>query len=70
MVIWLYSNMSNLCYLSLIDFVAQMLVYSLGMTLYWSVDFHLPQNQVGSPDGCLQVVFFLTPITIIYLLSL
>lgn len=23
-----------------------MLVYSLGMTLYWSVDFHLPQNQV------------------------
>ncbi|XP_057703939.1 tyrosine-protein phosphatase non-receptor type 13 isoform X2 [Corythoichthys intestinalis] len=22
-----------------------MLVYSLGMTLYWSVDFHLPQNQ-------------------------
>lgn len=25
----------------------QMLVYSLGMTLYWSVDFHLPQNQVG-----------------------
>uniref|UniRef100_A0A3B4B6M0 KIND domain-containing protein n=1 Tax=Periophthalmus magnuspinnatus TaxID=409849 RepID=A0A3B4B6M0_9GOBI len=23
----------------------QMLVYSLGMTLYWSVDFHLPQNQ-------------------------
>lgn len=26
-----------------------MLVYSLGMTLYWSVDFHLPQNQVGAP---------------------
>ncbi|XP_069573989.1 tyrosine-protein phosphatase non-receptor type 13 [Brachyistius frenatus] len=23
----------------------RMLVYSLGMTLYWSVDFHLPQNQ-------------------------
>uniref|UniRef100_A0A3Q3EAE2 KIND domain-containing protein n=1 Tax=Hippocampus comes TaxID=109280 RepID=A0A3Q3EAE2_HIPCM len=23
----------------------QMLVYSLGMTLYWAVDFHLPQNQ-------------------------
>lgn len=28
----------------------QMLVYSLGMTLYWSVDFHLPQNQVGCPS--------------------
>uniref|UniRef100_A0A4W6C864 FERM and PDZ domain containing 2 n=1 Tax=Lates calcarifer TaxID=8187 RepID=A0A4W6C864_LATCA len=28
-----------------VHFVAQMLVYSLGMTLYWSVDFHLPQNQ-------------------------
>lgn len=27
-----------------------MLVYSLGMTLYWSVDFHLPQNQVGRPS--------------------
>ncbi|KAF3842129.1 hypothetical protein F7725_024080 [Dissostichus mawsoni] len=27
--------------------VERMLVYSLGMTLYWSVDFHLPQNQVG-----------------------
>ncbi|KAJ4948878.1 hypothetical protein JOQ06_020401 [Pogonophryne albipinna] len=25
--------------------VERMLVYSLGMTLYWSVDFHLPQNQ-------------------------
>ncbi|XP_067092678.1 tyrosine-protein phosphatase non-receptor type 13 [Osmerus mordax] len=23
----------------------KMLVYSLGMTLYWSVDYHLPQNQ-------------------------
>uniref|UniRef100_A0A3Q2DNU1 FERM and PDZ domain containing 2 n=1 Tax=Cyprinodon variegatus TaxID=28743 RepID=A0A3Q2DNU1_CYPVA len=27
------------------DFATQMLVYSLGMTLYWSVDFQLPQNQ-------------------------
>ncbi|KAF3708267.1 FERM and PDZ domain-containing protein 2 [Channa argus] len=25
--------------------IERMLVYSLGMTLYWSVDFHLPQNQ-------------------------
>nr|XP_057910158.1 tyrosine-protein phosphatase non-receptor type 13 isoform X1 [Doryrhamphus excisus] len=25
--------------------VERMLVYSLGMTLYWSVDFHLPPNQ-------------------------
>uniref|UniRef100_A0AAZ3PZU4 KIND domain-containing protein n=1 Tax=Oncorhynchus tshawytscha TaxID=74940 RepID=A0AAZ3PZU4_ONCTS len=25
--------------------VEKMLVYSLGMTLYWSVDYHLPQNQ-------------------------
>uniref|UniRef100_A0A673WNU0 KIND domain-containing protein n=1 Tax=Salmo trutta TaxID=8032 RepID=A0A673WNU0_SALTR len=30
------SNLSVFC---------QMLVYSLGMTLYWSVDYHLPQNQ-------------------------
>uniref|UniRef100_A0A8C1Y5Z6 KIND domain-containing protein n=1 Tax=Cyprinus carpio TaxID=7962 RepID=A0A8C1Y5Z6_CYPCA len=26
----------------------QMAVYSLGMTLYWTVDYHLPQNQVSS----------------------
>ncbi len=26
----------------------QMVVYSLGMTLYWCVDYHLPQNQVLS----------------------
>lgn len=33
-----------------------MLVYSLGMTLYWSVDFQLSQNQVGAPDAnCLKV---------------
>ncbi|AWP14045.1 putative tyrosine-protein phosphatase non-receptor type 13 [Scophthalmus maximus] len=25
--------------------IERVLVYSLGMTLYWSVDFHLPQNQ-------------------------
>lgn len=25
----------------------QIIVYSLGMTLYWSVDYHLPQNQVS-----------------------
>uniref|UniRef100_A0A3B1K684 KIND domain-containing protein n=1 Tax=Astyanax mexicanus TaxID=7994 RepID=A0A3B1K684_ASTMX len=25
--------------------VEKMIVYSLGMTLYWSVDYHLPQNQ-------------------------
>ncbi|XP_030235558.1 tyrosine-protein phosphatase non-receptor type 13 [Gadus morhua] len=25
--------------------IERMLVYSLGMTLYWSVDYHLPQNQ-------------------------
>nr|XP_046215022.1 FERM and PDZ domain-containing protein 2-like isoform X2 [Oncorhynchus gorbuscha] len=25
--------------------IEKMLVYSLGMTLYWSVDYHLPQNQ-------------------------
>uniref|UniRef100_A0A3Q0T442 KIND domain-containing protein n=1 Tax=Amphilophus citrinellus TaxID=61819 RepID=A0A3Q0T442_AMPCI len=30
---------------NLVFSVVQMLVYSLGMTLYWSVDFHLPQNQ-------------------------
>uniref|UniRef100_A0A672ZVM9 FERM and PDZ domain containing 2 n=1 Tax=Sphaeramia orbicularis TaxID=375764 RepID=A0A672ZVM9_9TELE len=28
-----------------ISYKGKMLVYSLGMTLYWSVDFHLPQNQ-------------------------
>lgn len=28
-----------------------MLVYSLGMTLYWAVDFQLPQNQVV-PQSC------------------
>lgn len=39
-------------------FVVQMLVYSLGMTLYWAVDFQLPQNQVvpqrccASSQGC------------------
>uniref|UniRef100_A0A3Q1JIE4 KIND domain-containing protein n=1 Tax=Anabas testudineus TaxID=64144 RepID=A0A3Q1JIE4_ANATE len=38
-------NISNLSCPSLVHFVTQMLVYSLGMTLYWSVDFHLPQNQ-------------------------
>eukprot|EP00063_Salmo_salar_P079194 XP_014054029.1 PREDICTED: LOW QUALITY PROTEIN: FERM and PDZ domain-containing protein 2 [Salmo salar] len=27
------------------DVMEKMLVYSLGMTLYWSVDYHLPQNQ-------------------------
>lgn len=26
-----------------------MVVYSLGMTLYWCVDYHLPQNQVHFP---------------------
>ena len=26
----------------------QMVVYSLGMTLYWCIDYHLPQNQVLS----------------------
>lgn len=43
-----YSSISDLSCCWFI--VAQMLVYSLGMTLYWSVDFHLPQNQVGTPD--------------------
>lgn len=34
-----------------------MLVYSLGMTLYWAVDFQLPQNQVvpQSPPPGLQI---------------
>uniref|UniRef100_A0A671LYG7 KIND domain-containing protein n=1 Tax=Sinocyclocheilus anshuiensis TaxID=1608454 RepID=A0A671LYG7_9TELE len=27
------------------SFRRQMVVYSLGMTLYWTVDYHLPQNQ-------------------------
>ncbi|KAK0135607.1 FERM and PDZ domain-containing protein 2 [Merluccius polli] len=27
--------------------IERMLVYSLGMTLYWSVDYHLPQNQLS-----------------------
>ncbi|KAF5910209.1 tyrosine-protein phosphatase non-receptor type 13-like isoform X1 [Clarias magur] len=27
----------------------KMIVYSLGMTLYWSVDYHIPQNQVDQP---------------------
>uniref|UniRef100_A0A672IUA9 KIND domain-containing protein n=1 Tax=Salarias fasciatus TaxID=181472 RepID=A0A672IUA9_SALFA len=32
--------------LHLLHFVCpQMVVYSLGMTLYWCVDYHLPQNQ-------------------------
>lgn len=34
-----------------------MLVYSLGMTLYWSVDFHLPPNQVGAPESTLSAMF-------------
>lgn len=34
---------------------SQMVVYSLGMTLYWCVDYHLPQNQVRS------VLFGLVP---------
>uniref|UniRef100_A0A4W4DVW3 KIND domain-containing protein n=1 Tax=Electrophorus electricus TaxID=8005 RepID=A0A4W4DVW3_ELEEL len=39
----------ELAYVSLrtqdISLSFQMIVYSLGMTLYWSVDYHLPQNQ-------------------------
>lgn len=33
-------------FLLLCHYSFQMTVYSLGMTLYWSVDYHLPQNQV------------------------
>lgn len=40
-----------------------MLVYSLGMTLYWSVDFHLPQNQVRAPDKK-AAHFFISAITL------
>lgn len=29
-------------------FYFQMVMYSLGMTFYWCVDYHLPQNQVPS----------------------
>lgn len=29
----------------------QMVVYSLGMTLYWCVDYHVPQNQVFTPSS-------------------
>uniref|UniRef100_A0A8C7QR12 KIND domain-containing protein n=1 Tax=Oncorhynchus mykiss TaxID=8022 RepID=A0A8C7QR12_ONCMY len=36
--------LQGLSHSNLSDFY-QMLVYSLGMTLYWSVDYHLPQNQ-------------------------
>lgn len=43
----------------LMDSLLQMLVYSLGMTLYWSVDFHLPQNQVGVRDKAL--IFYSVP---------
>lgn len=37
----------------------QMVVYSLGMTLYWCVDYHLPQNQVRSAIFHLELVPFL-----------
>ncbi|XP_042184045.1 tyrosine-protein phosphatase non-receptor type 13-like [Oncorhynchus tshawytscha] len=33
------------CASSTKDVMEKMLVYSLGMTLYWSVNYHLPQNQ-------------------------
>lgn len=47
-------------------------VYSLGMTLYWSAGFHVPQNQVCKQDtqslarSCLWIelaIFFRTGIT-------
>ncbi|KAK7148451.1 hypothetical protein R3I93_012700 [Phoxinus phoxinus] len=31
----------------------KIIVYSLGMTLYWSVDYHLPQNQLSDSLNCL-----------------
>lgn len=40
MNIWWIISFSSPC--------LQMVVYSLGMTLYWCVDYHLPQNQVRS----------------------
>lgn len=55
--------------LLIIYFLAQMLVYSLGMTLYWSVDFHLPQNQVGTADMKLLYFVPLKKMTCIVLIS-
>lgn len=46
------------CPISYWMILLQMLVYSLGMTLYWSVDFHLPQNQVGSPYTWLYTSYY------------
>lgn len=50
---YIYYNyaINNTALIIPLHFVAQMLVYSLGMTLYWSVDFHLPQNQVGATES-------------------